>query len=174
MILCLYTLVGLTQLHHYVSMFTDLSEVIAKASEFYKIKCFSQNSPALSVTIWGIIFKFSKAANLFETLNWNCFLTSSSLSYLRLNLSTLNACIASLLTTNLSPTFGNTKQWSLSHSAPPERWHIAYTRMQSPIYQYVINLVVSLSIRRGPGQVMNVWVSEYPDFKVCHPLCVCN
>jgi len=53
MILCLYTLLDLPQLHHYVSMFTVLSEVIEKASEFYKINCFSQTSPALSVTIWG-------------------------------------------------------------------------------------------------------------------------
>jgi len=28
--------------------------------------------------------------------------------------------------------------------------------MQSPIYQYVINLIVSLPIRRGPGVLMNV------------------
>jgi len=53
MILFLYTLVGLPQLHHYVSMFTDLSEVTEKASEFYKINSFSQNSPPLSVTIWS-------------------------------------------------------------------------------------------------------------------------
>jgi len=53
MIQCLYTLVGLPQLHHYVSMFNDLSEVTEKASEFYKINPFSQISPSLSVTIWG-------------------------------------------------------------------------------------------------------------------------
>jgi len=34
--------------------------------------------------------------------------------------------------------------------------------MQSPIYQYVINLVMSLHIGRGPGVFMNVWVSEHP------------
>jgi len=33
-------------------------------------------------------FKFSKAANVFIILIWYCFLTSSSLSFLRLNLST--------------------------------------------------------------------------------------
>jgi hypothetical protein len=30
--------------------------------------------------------------------------------------------------------------------------------MRSPIYQYVINLVMSLPIRRGPGVLMNVSV----------------
>ena len=37
-----------------------------------------------------------------------------------------------------------------------ERLYIEYTRMSSPIYQYVIHLVVSLPIRRGPGVFMNV------------------
>jgi len=31
-----------------------------------------------------------------------------------------------------------------------------FTHMSLPIYEYVINLVVSLSIRRGPGVFMNV------------------
>jgi len=33
--------------------------------------------------------------------------------------------------------------------------------MPSPIYQYVINLVVSLPIRRGSGVLMNVSVQEH-------------
>ena len=45
MILSLYTLVGLPQLHHYVRIFTNLSEVTEKASEFYNISSFSQTSP---------------------------------------------------------------------------------------------------------------------------------
>jgi len=32
--------------------------------------------------------------------------------------------------------------------------------MPSPVYQYVIDLVVSLPIRRGPGVLMNVSVGE--------------
>jgi len=36
----------------------------------------------------------------------------------------------------------------------PDRSYIEYTRMLSLIYQYVINLVVSLSIRRGPDILM--------------------
>ena len=35
----------------------------------------------------SLSFRFSKAAYLFEILFWYCFLTSSSLSFLRLNLS---------------------------------------------------------------------------------------
>jgi hypothetical protein len=33
--------------------------------------------------------------------------------------------------------------------------------MPSPIYQYVIDLIVSLPIRRGPGVFMNVSVREH-------------
>jgi len=33
--------------------------------------------------------------------------------------------------------------------------------MPSPVYQYVINLVVSLPIRRGPGVIMNVLVQKH-------------
>jgi len=33
--------------------------------------------------------------------------------------------------------------------------------MPSPIYQYVINLVVSVPISRGPGVLMNVLVWEH-------------
>ena len=33
--------------------------------------------------------------------------------------------------------------------------------MESPVHQYVINLVVSLPMGRGPGVFMNVSVLEY-------------
>jgi hypothetical protein len=39
------------------------------------------------------------------------------------------------------------------------------TGMPSPINQYVINLVVSLVIRRGPGIVTYVSVREHPTLK---------
>jgi len=42
-----------------------------------------------------------------------------------------------------------------------ETSYIKYARMPPPICQYVINLVVSLPIRRGPGVLMNVSVWEY-------------
>jgi len=38
----------------------------------------------------------------------------------------------------------------------PETSQIQYTRIPSPIYQYVVNLVVSLTIRGGSGMFMNV------------------
>jgi hypothetical protein len=43
-----------------------------------------------------------------------------------------------------------------------ERSYIEYTRMPFPAYQYVINLVVSFPIRRGPGVLMDVSVWEHP------------
>jgi len=39
-----------------------------------------------------------------------------------------------------------------------------YARIPSPFYQYVINLVVNLPIRRGPGVLMNVSVREHCAF----------
>ena len=36
--------------------------------------------------------------------------------------------------------------------------------MPSPVYQYVVNLVVSLPIRRGPGVLMNVSEWEFTKF----------
>jgi len=47
------------------------------------------------------------------------------------------------------------------HSQPPERSHIEYTRMSSPVCQYVTNLIVSLPIRRGPGVFMNDSMQEH-------------
>ena len=46
-------------------------------------------------------------------------------------------------------------------ASSPETSNIQYTRMPSPIYQHVIDLVVSLPIRRGPGVLMNVSMEEY-------------
>jgi hypothetical protein len=46
----------------------------------------------------SLSLKFSKAANLCENLTWCCFLTSSSISYLRLILSTSDVCVDCLLT----------------------------------------------------------------------------
>jgi len=37
--------------------------------------------------------------------------------------------------------------------------------MPSPVYQYVINLVVSLPIRRGPGVLVTVSVQEHRNLK---------
>jgi len=42
-----------------------------------------------------------------------------------------------------------------------EKQYIQYTRMSFPIYQHVVNLVVSLLIRRRPGVFMNISVREH-------------
>jgi len=43
----------------------------------------------------------------------------------------------------------------------PKTSHIQHTRVPSPIYQYVVNLVVSIAIRGGPHVFMNVPVREH-------------
>jgi hypothetical protein len=43
----------------------------------------------------------------------------------------------------------------------PKIQHIEYTRMQSPFYQLVVYLVVSLPMRRGPGVLINISVREH-------------
>ena len=43
----------------------------------------------------------------------------------------------------------------------PKASHIQYTWMPSPIYQYVVNMVLILTIRGGPGVFMNVPVMDY-------------
>jgi len=89
------------------------------SSSNHGLCCFSSCRPRLSlpeVLIFSLMFsqalfmssltlKFSKAVNPSEILIWYCFLTSSSCSFRRLNLSTSNFCAAHLLTTNLSLTF---------------------------------------------------------------------
>jgi hypothetical protein len=52
--------------------------------------------------MFSLSSEFFRVANLFEILIWCCFLTSSSFSFLRLNLSTSNFCAAYLLTASLS------------------------------------------------------------------------
>jgi len=46
-----------------------------------------------------------------------------------------------------------------------ERSHIEYIRMSSPVYQYVINLGVSLPFRIVPWVLMKVSVWEHRSFK---------
>ena len=62
-------------------------------------------SQAIFVSL--LTFKFSKAANLFGILMWYCFLTSSSLSFLRLNLSTSHFCAAFFTYCQSFPNFCN-------------------------------------------------------------------
>jgi hypothetical protein len=76
----------------------------------------------------SLSFKFSKTANLFEILIWYCFLTSSSFSFLRLNLSTSNH----VLLVYVLPIF----PWHLQHQlvinisvSSPERSYINHNRI---------------------------------------------
>ena len=77
--------------------------------------------------------KFSKAANLFETLMFYCFLTSRSLSFLKLNLSTSNFCDACLFTANIFLTFAITRQQSVSQSAllKDRKWNMLKCHLPS-------------------------------------------
>ena len=63
----------------------------------------------------------------------------------------LTSCLP---TANLSLTFAMTMICITISS--PKTSHIQHTRVLSPTYQYVVNLVVSLAIRGGPGVFMNV------------------
>ena len=56
----------------------------------------------------SLSLKFSKVANLFEISVWYCSLTSSSFSFLRLNLSPSNFWAACLLPASLSLTYATT------------------------------------------------------------------
>jgi hypothetical protein len=75
---------------------------------------------------------------------------------LRLNFSHIKFYAANLLTANISLTFATTK-YDEYHSQLP----LKYTQMQSPVNQYVIVVIVSLSIRSDPGEFVNILVGEH-------------
>ena len=70
-----------------------------------------------SLFISPLWFNLSKPTTLFEILNRYCLLTSSSFSFLYLNLSTWNFCAARLHAANFSLNFATTRQWTVSQSA---------------------------------------------------------
>jgi hypothetical protein len=119
-------------------------------------------SKALFISL--LPFKISKAAKLFEILIWYCFLTPAHLAAWDINLCTSNICAAGLLTAYLFPPFCNHQMVISITVSPLEIPYISYTRMPSPISQYVTNLVVSLPVRRGSGIFMNVAVLEHRAF----------
>jgi len=43
----------------------------------------------------------------------------------------------------------------------PETSYIQYAWLPSPVYQYMIDLIVGIPIRRGPALLMNVTVGEH-------------
>jgi hypothetical protein len=100
-----------------------------------------------------ITYKFSTAANLFVIVTWYCSLLLHSFNFLRLILH-IHFCAAHFLITSLSLIFAtiNSGQY---HKQP--LWKIEHQvyLTPSPIYKDAINLVVHLSLRRGPGVFMN-------------------
>jgi len=122
--------------------------------------------------IFSLSFRFSKAANLFEILFWYSFLflTSNSLSFLRLNLLHQTSVLLVYLGQSI-PNFC-THQIVISITvSPPERSYMGYTRMPFPIYQYVIILFVSLRIWKCRSLFMNVPVREHRAFNNWTCLC---
>ena len=116
----------------------------------------------------SLSFNISKAANLFDSIICYCFLksivcycflTSSSFAFLRFN----HSISKSVLLCTYCQTFLNfcNHQIVIITFGSPERSYIKYTQKPSPVYQYVINLVVSLPIRRSPGVSVNVLVQEH-------------
>ena len=109
--------------HHWILACFVWSKNHKQSSSNRNICCLNSYRSRLSlgdVLIFSLMFsqvvfmsslslKLSKAASLFVISIWFCFLTSSSLSFLRLNLSTLNFCTACLRTANLSLTFATTR-----------------------------------------------------------------
>jgi len=102
---------------------------------------------------------FSKALNLFEILMWYCFVTSSSLSFLRLNIFTSLCCLFTYYQSFLN--FFNHQTVMCITISSTEGLYIKYTQIPSTVYEYVINPAVSLPKRRGPRVFMNVLVVEH-------------
>ena len=126
-----------------------LPEVLISSWMFYQ---------ALNMS--SLLFKFSRTAVLFEILTWYGFLTSSSLIFLRLNVSTSNRCFLFTYCQSF-PNFCNHQTVLSITVSSSERSYIEYTGIPSAIYQYVVNLVFSVPMRRCPGLFMNVSVREH-------------
>ena len=88
-----------------------------------------------------------------------CSLNISSFSSLRLNLSPSNICAAGLLTVCLSLSFQPT-DIDRYHIPIPWNFCIYYARMSSHLYQYMINLAVSLPIQKSPYVLVKISVWE--------------
>ena len=114
----LCTLLWFGTCNNYILAYFLLSKNCEHYSSNHGLCCFNSYRPRSSLVevllcqalfMSLLSFKFSKVANLFVILIWHCFLTSSSFSDLRLNLSTTNTCAESLFTANISPTFATTR-----------------------------------------------------------------
>jgi len=108
----------------------------------------------------SLSFKFYKDANLFEISIWYFFLTFLNLlpeiKSFRIKL------LCCLFTYFQSfPNLCNHQTVISITVNSPGRSYIEYIQMASSVYQYVISLVVSLPIRRGPGLFMKVSVRKH-------------
>ena len=88
-----------------------------------------------------LTFNFSKAANLFKTIIWHCFLISSSFSFLTLN-SPHQTSVLHLYYCQSFPNFCNHQTVISITVSSPVISYTQYTPVPSAIYQYVISLVV--------------------------------
>ena len=110
------------------------------------------------------IYVLAITANLFEILICYSFLISSSFSsfsFLTLNIFPIKILCCFFTYCQSFPNFCNHQILISITVSTPENLYIEYTRMPSPVCHYVIKLVLSLPIRRGPGVFMNVSVCEY-------------
>jgi len=93
--------------------------------------------------------KFPKATKLSEILIWYIFVTPNSLSLI-LNLFTSNFCAVCWLSDTLQNFYSH--QVMITNSVSTlERSYIEYTCMPYSMYQYVIDLIVTLPIRIDLG-----------------------
>jgi len=101
------------------------------------------------------MYCFSQAIFL-SLLSSKFYLTSTSISFLRMNISISYFCASRLLTDSLFLTFSTTRYFNGITISSRERTVIKYTWMPSPVYQDVINMNFSLPIRRGPGVSVSI------------------
>lgn len=120
------------------------------------------------------LFHLSKAVNLFEIWIRYCSLNSTSLNFLRLSLHIKMLCYLLIYRETVRKFWNHQYQSQL----PSKIVHRGgCTRMPSPIYHYVTDLIVSLPIRKCPGAFWmfrcGTWQTTWSDNKVrevyCHP-----
>ena len=102
---------------------------------------------------------------------WNCFLTSSSFTFLILNFSPFKLLCYLFNYCQTFPNFCNHQIVIRLTVDSLETSSIWYKQMPSPIYPYAISPLVILPNGRGPGVLMNVSVREHHalnlDFLMC-------
>ena len=104
------------------------------SSSNHGLCCFNSYRPRLFCLIFSqALFmssssiKLSKAAKLSEFLIWYCFLTSSSFSFLRLNLAASNFCTACTVAANVSLNFQPPDSDQYHSQLPLNFVHVAYS-----------------------------------------------